>query len=155
MYLNLITNPDLSQSYTTSSDPSSFHGWTLSSMDTIPTIYQFSLNIESSDIEVVGDFKLYQNYQKYPSYNFGNMKYKKGKLSTIPYSSQIGTGEYIIDIELLNSLISFLNDKSKKILTNPANESMTVCTFGVNYKYLENITSYPFSVSFEYIQISN
>lgn len=154
MYFNLVNN-GLSQAYVTSSDPSTFWGWTLSSIDETPIIYQFNVDINSSDIEVVGDFKLYQNYQKYPAYKFGNLKYKKGKLTTLPYSCEIANFSYTNDVTLLNNLIDFLSNKKKKVLKSPNGDEFIVCTMSASYKYLDGIKDCPYHLSFSYLQIGN
>ena len=113
MYFNLVTN-GTGQAYTTSSQVSTFEGWTLASLDTIPYIYQFNLDIESSDIQIVDDLKLYNGYPKYPAWKFGNRKYKKGSLTTMPYSCQIANFSYTNDEALLNNIVAFINNTKIK-----------------------------------------
>ena len=131
-----------------------FFGWSLSSIEDYPTIYQFDLENQSSDIKVEDDYKLYKTYQQYPSYKFGNSLYKTGNFKTIPYTYSHVTKLFTTDVALLNNLISFINNKQEKILTTASNESFRVVTNGAKYKYYDKIPEQPYTLSFDFIQTS-
>ena len=89
------------------------------------------------------------------AFRFGDMRYKKGNLTTIPYSYDSETDDYNIDTDVLDNLIDFLNNNTIKVLRNSAGESMQVITLNSGYKYFDKIQSQPYKVSFEYVQVGD
>ena len=130
-----------------------FFGWILSDTASTPVQYKFDMDINSENIEVVKDFKLYQNYKKFPAFRFGEMEYKKGKLTTKPYNYNNSTKEYEINKTVLDEVVNFINNGSEKILRNTAGEAWKVVTYSASYKYQDNIKDQPFDLSFEFVQI--
>jgi hypothetical protein len=127
--------------------------WKLSSTDLIPIVYTFNMNIESSDIEIVNKLDIKEAYTQYPHYSFNDNQYKKGTLSTIPYT--YSNNDYVIDVSLLNEIISFINNKKAKVIETPNGEIFKVSTSDASYKYMEGIISCPYTIKFSYIQIGN
>jgi len=132
-----------------------FFGWTLSSIEATPTIYKFDLEIDSDNISVVTDFKLYEGYTRFPIARFGEMEYRKGKLDTIPYAYNEVDGTYTIDTTLLNNIIAFINDKNVKILKMPSGETFKVVTTEASYKYYDKIAEQPYKLSFSFLQVGD
>jgi hypothetical protein len=127
-----------------------FFGWILvNESNTIA--YKFDLEMDSDNVEIVEDFKIYDNYAIYPYISFGKRNYRKGKLTTMPYS--LSGCDIIINVDTLNEIKAFINDKQPKYLKNTAGEMWKVATSGFSYKYMDRIKSQPYNISFNFTQI--
>lgn len=136
-------------------DKVSFWGYTLSDVASTPTTqYLFDMEIESGEVNVVTDFKKYDNYTQFPTARFGNRRYKEGSLRTIPYTFNSGTDTYTIDITLLDEIEAFINNKGTKLLRNPAGEAIYCITTNFSYKYNDKIPEQPYTINFSWIQIA-
>ena len=129
-----------------------FFGWTLTSLDDEPVVYKFDLMVKSDNIDVVTDFKLYENYTKYPAFRFGNMEYRASKLSTVPYTYNESTFSYYINLSTLNTIKNFINNKKEKILRNSIGESIKVVTHKFDYKFFDDTPDQIYEISFEFTE---
>jgi hypothetical protein len=112
-----------------------FWGWILSDLAATPiTQYKFDVEIESSDIEVVEDVKKYDNYTQYPTFRRGHRKYRELTLKTIPYSYNSITGEYNINVAVLEGLRDFINNGDVKLIRTTSGESFYCNSWGFSYR---------------------
>jgi hypothetical protein len=125
-----------------------FFGWILSD-DTLS--YNFDLEIETDNIQTVKDMKLYEkSYTKFPSVRFGEMEYKTGSITTIPY--RVSNGDIVIDNYTLNQLDAFINNSKEKILRNHEGFGIKVITSDFSFKYYDQIPSFPYKITFKWTQ---
>jgi hypothetical protein len=129
-----------------------FFGWAISDLATLQC-YVFDMSIESGNIDINDDVKVYDNYQEFTVTSKGLRKYKTGSLKTIPYSYVSATDTYTIDKDLLDDIINFLNNDNSKILRNTAGEIMEITTSGASYQYMDYIEDQPYTISFKFTQI--
>ena len=135
-----------------------FYAYILTDMLTYPpTQYIFTMDIELSDIEVVTDYKVYENYTQFPVIHFGQTEYKTTKLKTMPYRFEEGQGNggYVIDKTVLDDVIDFLSNQNIKLLRLPSGEVLSVVCSNISYKYLDDIGEQPFHINFDITQVSD
>ena len=126
-----------------------FFGWFLT--DNTNT-YKFDIGwdgLKSSSINTNQDVHLYKNYTKYPVPSFGPRNYRTGSITAIPY-----TGDYEINLTVLDEIREFIDDKEEKWLKNTAGEIFKVITSGFRYKYLDKPTEQPHDITFEYSEVA-
>lgn len=128
---------------------SEFWGWILSDGE---TTYNFDLEINSEDIRVIQDMKLFSNFSKYPAFSFGDQEYREGVLTTMPY--ELNGNKIDVSLNVLENLRSFINNKQTKILKNPKGEIMNVVTSDFSYKYLDQIGEQPYRISFRFTEVA-
>jgi len=131
---------------------SEFWGWFLID-PTTNTSYKFDAMNQTDSIPVNIDMKIYNNYTQYPSVSYGKAKYRTGKLTTMPYSYSDITGEYTIDVDLLNNLKDFINNNNKKVLKNTLGEIFYVETYNFSYKFMDEIKEQIYTISFDWLEV--
>jgi hypothetical protein len=129
-----------------------FYGWFLVSQDN-SICYKFDMEINTDNIQIVEDFKVFENYTQYAVTNQGRRRYMQGRLTTIPYS--FNGQDYIIDVNVLNDIEAFINNKQPKYLKNTAGQIALVSTHNFSYKYYDQVPSQPYTVSFDFVQIGS
>lgn len=129
-----------------------FFGWFLTNEDG-NICYKFDLQNQSDTIQRNEDFTTYDNYTEYAYTSQGKRLYKSGKLVTMPYV--LNGCDITIDKSVLDIIESFINDKSPKYLRNTAGDIWKVMTHNFSYKYMDEIVSQPYTISFDFIQIGN
>jgi len=129
----------------------SFYGWILSDIASTPTTaYVFELEVKTDEFQYKQNYKIFENYTQFPAYRFGNMKYRTGKISTMPLTENLEpTDEY------MQSVLAFLNNNEEKILRSPSGDVLKVITTDASYKYMDNIGDQPYTVSFNVIEIGS
>jgi len=125
-----------------------FDGWILT--DGTNT-YIFDLEVQADEVRTLLDYKKYDNYTGYPVINFGNRQYDEGGLSTIPYS--FNGNDFVFDINTLDQIKNFINNKQPKTLKNSKGRSWKVVTYDYTEKYLEEYVDIPVVISFKWTQI--
>lgn len=131
-----------------------FWGWFLID-PTTNTSYKFDLMNSTDNIQVNDDVYTYKNYTKYPVISYGKSEYKTSKFTTMPYTYSDITKQYTIDLDLLNTIQAFINNKSPKILKNALGELFYVSTYGFEYKINDVIPSQIYTISFNWAEIGD
>jgi len=131
---------------------SDFFGWFLISQDNTIS-YKFDMQINTDALQVVEDYKIFDNYTKYAVSSKGKRQYVTGKISTIPYSISTDGLTYVIDVNILNTIEDFIEDTQPKYLKNAAGQIFLVSTHGYSYKYYDEIGEQPYTISFQFEQI--
>lgn len=125
-----------------------FWGWILT--DGVSS-FLFDVELNSSDVQIRQDYKVFETYQEFPVVRFGNRLYKVGDLSTIPY--YLNENEITIDISILNSLETFINNKQVKTLKNSFGENFLVVTTDMSWKHNDPLLGQLLTVKFSYTQV--
>ena len=135
----------------TSATPN-FWGWFLID-PTTNTSYKFDAMNQTDSIPVNIDMKVYNNYTQYPTISYGKAKYRTGKLTTMPYNYSDETGDYTIDIDLLNNLKDFINNNNKKVLKNALGEIFYVETYNFSHKFMDETKEQIYTISFDWLEV--
>lgn len=128
------------------------YGWILSDQDE-DIVYTFDIELETSDIQTLQDYKKYDNYSQFPSFSFGQKKYREGSLTTMPLTINSNNIDYETTVDTLNNLRDFINNKEQKILKNSKGEIFLCSTYDFSHKYLDKIGDLPFTISFKFTEI--
>lgn len=137
-------------------DSVSFWGYTLSEVASTPvTQYFFDMEMESGEIAINKDYKIYTSFNKYPAFRFSSLEYRSGSLSIMPY---LLNGTVIETTEVnLQAICAFLNNGDEKLLRTPSGDSIQVITYEARYKYMDKITTIndnqPAKITFSWCEI--
>ncbi len=127
-----------------------FFGWVLTNgIDN----YLFDIELKSGSITNNTDMKIYDNYTEYPTVNFGKRDYQQGNIETLPLSFK--ENEYVAELDVLEDLKNFINDKKIKLLKNTKGESWWVCTHSFSHTYMDTISEQPYTISFSWLQVDD
>jgi hypothetical protein len=152
-YEYIVTPVDINGimgSSSTATTTQDFFGWVLVDEDNT-FAYKFDLENNTGSIQVVEDLKIYDNYTEMAYISQGIRSYRVGNLETMPYS--INGVEIEITVDTLNLIKAFINNKKPKYLKNTSGEIYKVMTSEFNYKFIDQIISQPYKISFKFIQI--
>lgn len=127
------------------------YGWILCDEDE-DIVYKFDIELETSDIQTLKDFHIYENYSSYPAFSFGKKNYREGSITTMPLD--IENNDYVSKLETLESLRSFINDGNVKILKNSFGEIFKVITHSATHKYMDSTLSHP-KISFKFTEVGS
>lgn len=130
------------------SNMTTFNSWILSDDN---NTYVFDLETSSEQIKTNLDFAKYDNYTEYPVVSFGIKKYDEGGLKTIPYSWN--NNEIQFDLQKLEQIKAFINNKQPKYLKDPKGRVWKVITYDYTEEYMDKYCEVPVTISFKWIQI--
>ena len=110
--------------------------------------------LKTDDIVINQDFYKYNNFTQFPTISYGKQHYKTSKITAFPYLLDEDL-KMTNTLDLLNYCDNLVTDKQIKILKNPKGEIFFVETHNFNYKYLDESSEQPFSIVFDWAQVSD
>jgi len=110
--------------------------------------------LKTDDIVVNQDFYKYNNFTEFPTISYGKQHYKSSKITAFPYLLDEDL-KITNTLNLLNYCDNLITDKQIKILKNSKGEIFFVETSGFNYKYLDESFEQPFTITFEWVEVSD
>lgn len=131
---------------------SSFFNCVLSSLDGTEA-YIFDLNLDFSGLEENTSYQIYEGYDTYPSFSFGDRKYVTGDVSAILASDYSADG-ITQTVDYIKSFSTFINNKQEKIFKDrKGNVIKVVTTGGIKQSPLNiGIGQQPYIVSFNFTE---
>jgi hypothetical protein len=129
---------------------SNFYNCVLSSLDGSEA-YIFDLNLDFGGLQEVVAFQQFDGYNEFPSFSFGEMKYREGDVEAILASDYSGI-ELIQTVDYLKAFSAFINNKQEKIFKDRKGNVLKVVTTGGVKQAPLNIAigAQPYTVNFNF-----
>lgn len=136
------------------------YGWLLQNTSG-STQFQFSVELNTDNINSVGDVSVIDNYTRYPVVSKGQRRYQKGKITCMLWkiSSTGYNGTDSFPQADLSALEAFINGSEVKYLKNAVGQMWKVETMNFSYKYRDEFLvqnkEQPFLVNFEWCEVGS
>ncbi len=124
-----------------------FEGWNLTDGT---DNFMFWINLKTSDIPIVEDIVINDNYTEYPTFSVGKRKYEKSRIESMPMTYD--GKDYVSTLEDLENLKKFIHNGKIKLLKNPKGELWWVFTQNFSHTYIDGAIGTPYTISFDWIQ---
>ncbi len=111
--------------------------------------------IKTDDIAITINKYVYSNFSQFPVVSKGLQRWRSSEITAVPYVFDSTLNTFTVDETIYKQVESLLNNKKMKILKNSSGQLMYVDTTLTSYKYEDPIGLQPYSVSFNWIEISN
>jgi len=111
--------------------------------------------IKTDDVAMTINKYVYSNFSQFPVVSKGLQRWRSSKITAVPYVFDSILNTFTVDEVIYKQVETLLNNKKMKILKNSSGQLIYVDTTLTGYKYEDPIGLMPYSISFDWIEISS
>ena len=157
-----ITKTQIGVNLSTERIDTNWWNWSITSLEKIENnvympkeIWIFDTNLESGDSTQNLDIVYHKNFTKYPKESRGEMNYITGSLSCFLSNVDNDSGEYIENVDKLNTWREFCADDSLKVIKDRKGNIRLVSISDNTDSVMDELEKQPTTISFSYTEVGD